>query len=304
MQIHVGIPRALLYHEYGTLWTEFFRNIGVQATVSDETNKNMLDRGTSLAIDESCLPLKVYLGHVDSLLDKCTHIFVPRIAQYNRNFYLCAKFAGLPDIVRNTFGLSTKQLIAPNIESTSPDNSVKCAYSTCKALGKSPLVGHFAYKNALKEWKSGFFNISNESKNPKIALIGHSYLLQDDFFSREIIGTLNAQGVAVITSNQVASKVLYSEAKVFEPDIYWQLSAKIAGAANYFCRQPDIAGIVIVSSFCCGPDSLVNEYIQHHVLQKNNKPYIILNVDEHSGSAGLITRIEAFWDLVARRTKA
>jgi hypothetical protein len=39
--------------------------------------------------------------------------------------------------------------------------------------------------------------------------------------------------------------VLYTESKAFAPDIYWQLSAKIAGATRYFCRQPDVAGVIM-----------------------------------------------------------
>ncbi len=87
MPVHVGIPRAMLYHEFGGLWTAFFQHLGIPLTVSDETNQQILDRGTMLAVDESCLPLKIYLGHVESLLPKCTHIFIPRIAGYYNIFF-------------------------------------------------------------------------------------------------------------------------------------------------------------------------------------------------------------------------
>lgn len=296
MQIQVGIPRGLLYHEFGELWTEFFHDMGVPFTISDKTNKRMLDRGTSLAIDESCLPLKVYLGHVDSLLDTCSHIFVPRITQYHHNFHLCAKFAGLPDIVRNTFRLSADQLIAPNIESQSLTTQLQAIYATCRAAGLSSLAGYFTYKQTIKSWKA---NLNSEIKSsPQIALIGHNYLLKDAFFCNNIVHVLTSQGANIVTPDSIASKVLYNESKAFEPDIYWQLSAKIAGAARYFCRQSDVAGIIMLSSFGCGPDSLINEYLAHHVFEKSNKPYIMINIDEHTGSAGIITRIEAFWDLV------
>lgn len=303
MKIQVGIPRALLYHEFGGLWTEFFRDMGVPFTVSNETNKHMLNRGTSIAIDESCLPLKVYLGHVDALLDTCSHIFVPRIAQYHHKFHLCAKFAGLPDIVSNTFRLSANQVIAPNIENKSLATQIHAIYATCRAAGVSPFDGYFAYKRSIKSWKADL-NSEIQCTNPQIALIGHNYLIKDVLFCREIIRTLASHGASIITPDHIADKILYNEAKAFKPDIYWQLSAKIAGATRYFCRQPNVAGIVMVSSFGCGPDSLVNEYLAHHVFEKSNKPYIVLNIDEHTGSAGVITRIEAFSDLVNRGVKA
>lgn len=301
--IHVGIPRALLYHEFGGLWIDFLRNMDASFTVSGETNRHILDRGTSLAIDESCLPLKVYLGHVETLLDKCSHIFVPRIVQYHCDFYLCAKFAGLPDIVRNTFGLSSEKLISPNVEGKLSAAKYKAVQTVCRPLGVSPLTGYFAFKNAMKSWQATK-QAKMHSVNPNIGIIGHSYLIKDAFFCREIIGTLKTQGASIITPDDIPSKILYEEAKVFQSDIYWQLSAKIAGAASYFCNQPEINGIVMISSFGCGPDSLINDYLEHHVLKKSTKPYIIINIDEHTGSAGIITRIEAFWDLMNRRLKS
>lgn len=134
MQIQVSIPQAMLYHEFGSLWTDFFRNMGIPVSISSKTNKQLLDRETLLAIDESCLPLKIYLWHVDSLLSQCSHIFVPRIVQCHQNFYFCPKFAELPDIVKNTFRLSSKQLISPNIEKKSLKNQLQAIHATCKAM--------------------------------------------------------------------------------------------------------------------------------------------------------------------------
>lgn len=302
-QIQVGIPQAMHYHEFGSLWTDFFKNMGIPVCTSGETSKYMLDRGTLLAIDESCLPLKVYLGHVDSLLTKCSHLFVPRLVEYHRNFYFCAKFAGLPDIVRNTFHLSSDKLISPNIEYSSSIRQFQPLYNTCRTLGLSPFSACFAYRQALRSWRTPPA-LSPAPTHRRIAIIGHNYLLKDAFFCRDIEKTLAAHEMDSVTQDQVASKTLYDEAKVFQPDIYWQLSAKIAGAAHFFCRQTDIMGVIMVSSFGCGPDSLVNEYIEHHVFKKSNKPILTINLDEHTGSAGLITRLEAFLDLIEWRQQA
>ncbi|MBC8014979.1 MAG: hypothetical protein H7X79_04465 [Sporomusaceae bacterium] len=301
MDVHVGIPRAMLYHEFGKLWTDFFHNLGVPITISNETNQQILDRGTTLAIDESCLPLKIYLGHVESLLPKCTHIFVPRIAGYHPGFFLCAKFAGLPDIVKNTFFLSSDRIIAPNIENKSLITELKAISTVCQATGVSKTSGYLAFNQAKKSWKSEYTDPSLDSK---IAVIGHSYLLDDAFFCRDILKTLSERGIKIVTPENIPSKTLYQESAASHPDIYWQLSAKIAGAVQVFSRQPDIRGIIMVSSFGCGHDSLLNEYVEHHILKNSNKPYIILNLDEHTGSAGVITRVEAFLDLMDWRLES
>jgi predicted nucleotide-binding protein (sugar kinase/HSP70/actin superfamily) len=303
MSIKVGIPQALLYHEFGGFWLDFFRNSGVPVALSGETNKQILDRGTSLAIDESCIPLKVYLGHVDSLLATCSHIFVPRVAQYYPGYHLCAKLAGLPDIVQNTFRLANKELISPNIENKLHTTMLRAVHTICQPLGLSVITGHQAYHQALKQWRGVIPTKASSSARAKIAVIGHSYIIKDVFFSGEVETFFKSQNVDIITLGDLPNKSIYEEAKAFQQDIYWQLSMKIAGATQYFCRQPDIAGIIMVSSFGCGPDSLVNEYLEHHVLRPSSKPYMVINIDEHTGNAGLVTRVEAFWDMVERRLK-
>lgn len=301
MNFRVGMPQALLHHEFGQLWMGFFKSMNIPVVESGATTKSILDRGTVLSIDESCLPLKVYLGHVNSLLDTCSHIFVPRIVQYHPNYYLCAKFAGLPDIVQNTFRLAPNRLISPNIEEGSTASAMRAVQSVCKSLGISSMAGQKAYYHALAEWRNRPQQTKNQSLKAKVAVIGHSYILEDSFFSQDIMSPFLAEGITIVTPKSIPNKKVYEVAKEFQNDIYWQLSAKLAGATRFFCRQDDIVGIILVSSFGCGPDSMVNEYLEHHVLQASDKPYMILNIDEHTGKAGLLTRVEAFWDMVERR---
>lgn len=301
MTISVGMPQSLLHHEFGHLWCAFFKSLGVSVVESGVTTKSILDRGTALSVDESCLPLKVYIGHVDSLLSACSHIFVPRIVQYYPDYYLCAKFAGLPDIIQNTFRLPPHRLISPNLENSSTAAAMKAVHSVCKSLDLSSTAGQKAYYNSLAEWKRNPQQTPSQDQTMKVAVVGHSYILEDSFFSHDFMSHLEAQGLTIVTPKNVPNKTLYEEAKAYRHDIYWQLSAKLVGAARLFCRQDDIAGIILVSSFGCGPDSLVNEYLEHHILQPSGKPYMILNMDEHTGKAGLLTRVEAFWDMVERR---
>jgi predicted nucleotide-binding protein (sugar kinase/HSP70/actin superfamily) len=50
---------------------------------------------------------------------------------------------------------------------------------------------------------------------------------------------------------------------------------------------------VYLSNFRCGPDSFIVHYVNEEM---KDKPYLHLEVDEHSADAGMITRIEAFLD--------
>ena len=99
----IGLPRALLYHKYAPMWTTFFREIGCEVVVSPNTNRPILEHGVRQAIDENCLAVKIFLGHVDYLLTRADFIFIPRIEQLHPAEKICVKLFALGDIARNTF---------------------------------------------------------------------------------------------------------------------------------------------------------------------------------------------------------
>ena len=107
----IGIPRALQYYRYGELWTDFFSRLGFDVIISEETNRQIVETGSSLSIDESCYSAKVYLGHVQSLIGKCDAIFVPRIAGTEQRQKYCTRFESLYDLVTNTFWEERPQLL-------------------------------------------------------------------------------------------------------------------------------------------------------------------------------------------------
>ena len=56
----------MLWYKNEKFWTTFFTEIGVEYIVSPETDWAILARGEMLSIDETCLPVKLLLGHVES----------------------------------------------------------------------------------------------------------------------------------------------------------------------------------------------------------------------------------------------
>ena len=99
----IGLPRALHFHKYRIFWEDFLNRMGFEVIVSPETNQQILKRGANLAVDERCLSLKIYLGHIEWLAGKVDYIFLPRIVSLYRGENACTKFMALNDIVRNTF---------------------------------------------------------------------------------------------------------------------------------------------------------------------------------------------------------
>lgn len=301
--ITVGIPQALLYHEYGTVWVEFWRNLGLNTYISPPTGKSTLDQGVALAVDESCLPLKIYLGHVQALLAPCTHLFIPRLVCHRPGGrYYCAKFAGLPDIVANTFPEAGGRLLAPLVDAEQHLAGLK-PYWAFRSLGISPGRAALAYRQALDAARAQRRpRPVRAAGQPAIALLGHSYVVQDPVLGGMIAHILRQCGAVVFTCEHIPPPALTAAVRTW-PQIYWQLSARLAGAVHYYARQPDIDGVILLSSFGCGPDSLVNEFLAQRILASQGKPHFLLTLDEHNGTAGLATRLEAFVDLIQRRRR-
>jgi len=112
-RITIGIPKALLYYKYKDLWITFFEELGCEVIISPNTNKTILNEGIKLSMDEACMAMKVYMGHINYLIDKCDYILVPRIKCIKKHEKVCTNFSALYDLVNNVFD---KKLIHYNLD--------------------------------------------------------------------------------------------------------------------------------------------------------------------------------------------
>jgi len=78
------------------------------------------------------------------------------------------------------------------------------------------------------------------------------------------------------------------------PSMYWGLGARILRAAKRIARTPNWWGLHL-TNFSCGADSFIEHFYRHI---QGNKPSLILELDEHSAVAGMMTRIEAYQNVV------
>ena len=100
--MRVGIPKGLLYCKYHPFFRTFFQNLGAEVIESEETNQEIMNLGVKVCVDEACLPVKVYHGHVATLKDQCDLLVIPRIMGIYKQEYICPKFCGLPEMVAHS----------------------------------------------------------------------------------------------------------------------------------------------------------------------------------------------------------
>ncbi|MFA5408668.1 MAG: acyl-CoA dehydratase activase-related protein, partial [Bacilli bacterium] len=296
----VGIPKALLYYNYHVLWEHFFYELGVDLVFSKATDKEMLAVGKGYAIDEACLSLKVYLGHVNYLIDKVDYILVPRIVSVKKHDKMCTNFYALYDIVNNLFNV---KILHYNIDVDAHINEKKAFIRMGKELGFNRTISSHAYMKAKRVARRNAKhrlikqNHLLESAKQKILLAGHPYNLYDKLMGGLVISILNKLGVEIIYSDIYDEREAKDLYKNISPHLYWTHNQEIINAILYY--QDKVDGIIMLTSFPCGPDSLVNEMC----LRKIDKPIINLVIDELSSEVGLETRIESFIDIIKARSQ-
>lgn len=296
--MRVGIPKGLLYYKYYPFIEEFLLNLDVEIIVSEDTNKTTLNDGIKYCVDEACLPIKIFHGHVVSLVNKCDLIIVPRIMSIKEKEFICPKFCGIPEMIKNSIEDLPKITELPIYMCQE-----KSMYSWCKYIGKMVRAKPLDIKNAYDKAKikQSKFKVGIKDCNYKfnIGLLGHPYNIYDNFINMNLIDKLHKLGTGVITEEFIPEEDIEKEVTKLFKRPFWTFARNAYGASGVLCDQIKVDGIIYISSFVCGIDSIVIELIRDRI----KCPLLILKIDEHTGEGGLSTRIEAFIDMMERRNK-
>lgn len=306
MKIKVGIPRALLYHKYAPAWEKFFRLVGADIVISPQTSKKMLQEGSRLAENEICVPLKVFYGHIADLSKKADYLFVPRIVSVEKKAYTCPKFLGLPDLAAAVKGLPP--LISPTINlKMGRRHYWKEVLETGRLFTRNDWQIVEAYAKALRSLKRHEKELYAEADNlaPRkdqlvIGVAGHPYNLHDAHISLNLLKRLREAGVQAITSEMVSPQKVRKETKRLPKELFWSYEKEVVGAVGHWMSTRLVDGIIYLIAFPCGPDSIIQTLIEKQA-RREGLPLMPLVIDEHSGEAGMITRLEAFLDQLAAR---
>lgn len=296
--------------------------MGAEVVLSTVTTKEVLNGGVKQAVDEACLPIKVFFGHVLSLRDKVDYLFIPRMVSVERREYTCPKLLGLPDMVMQTVpGLPP--VLTPCINLYHGKRKTAAEIMRLgRIFGAGPLATYRAYRRALAKQHlfggllttgclppEAINRIEKENQvrpqeegQLKIALIGHGYNIYDNYVSMNLINKLRKMGIVVVTQDLLSTSVIAAEAAKLPKAMFWTYGKQMIGAASYFLNNGEVDGIIYLTAFGCGPDSLIGELMEREAQHRKTIPYILLTIDEHSGEAGIQTRLEAFIDMIKWRS--
>lgn len=302
-----------------------FDELDVEIVLSNLTNKKIVEEGVTHGFGELCLPVKVYYGHALQLIERpdLDFLFVPRYVSEVKESYFCPKWISLPDIIKILPNCPKLLNFEVNVKEFPIATAI---IELGKQLGKSQAKSLEAYKKAqryyeeflefLREGASvnhalrlvlrdlPFTLPKKKTKNPiKFLLLGHAYNLFDTYVNIDFIKKFNDQDVDTITIENLPESVFKVPVVVNKKlRNYWRHEEEILQAVRYYLTKgrKEIDGIIFLISFACGPDSLISELIMFD-LKTVHIPYLSIIIDEHSGDAGLLTRIQSFTDMIKRK---
>lgn len=301
-KIKIGIPKGLFYYRYFPFWKNFFENLECEVIVSKSTDKEILSKGISLLTDEICLPVKAFCGQVVSLIEKCDFILIPSIFSFEKKVHACPKFIGLPDLIKAV--VPEAKILDPDINF---DRGEKDFYFNLLNLGKIFKKDDQKIKRAIeraKEAQKEFEEREEKVGKEKflVALIGHPYLIRDEFLTKNLVFHLEKNGAKVLFSDSIPYSKMRSYLLKMNPKPYWSCEDEIIGAGAYLLEKKNVDGMILVSAFGCGPDSTMFSILKIRA-EKMKIPLLEIFFDEHTSDAGLVTRIEAFLDTLSREKR-
>ncbi|MGB2697015.1 MAG: acyl-CoA dehydratase activase [Candidatus Zixiibacteriota bacterium] len=305
----IGIPRALFFHEYFPFWASFFENLGFEVVLSDPTNKKIIREGTEKVSFETCFPLKVAFGHILNLVQKdVDFIFLPSLINLKKEdydyhqSYACPYVQALPYMVKASFTFekdNTKLLTIPVHFQWGKKLILKelgRLKKTLKVSGKKIESAYQVAERCQERFYSELQRIGSEiipdlKDNQKaLVIVGRPYNTCDPLISLDLAKKFRELGVLSIPLDLLPVDSTLSGKKIC--NMYWKYGQRILSGANFINKNLNLYP-VYVTNFGCGPDSFIVHFFRKLL---GDKPLLLLELDEHSADAGIITRCEAFQD--------
>ncbi len=306
----VGIPFSMLTHELYPFWNAFFSELGFDFVLSDKTNKKIINDGLQHSVTETCFPMKTMLGHVQNLLEKgVDYLFLPttrdmptkdnNIKGERTGSYPCPFIQAAWSIVKSAIDTGDVKIISPILNfSFNEYIREKQLTKIARELGSNKKDIKRAIDEAYAAQSRFYRSIRNRGKeildgldDDEVVMVitSRSYNSCDRVISMDVPKKLRELGFKVIPLDYLPVDSVDLSKKW--PNLYWEFGDRIMSGAKIINNDRRLYAVYI-TNFGCGPDSFIIQYFEREM----KKPFLKLEVDEHSAGAGVITRCEAFVD--------
>jgi predicted CoA-substrate-specific enzyme activase len=313
-QLTVGIPAALHLYEDLPLWEKFFEHLNIK-TVSSDAYHDAVKEGKQITGAEFCAPMTAWHGHVNYLLKRADktnapdYIFLPVYLEKKagekgaRRQYCYYTQYSTPLAMSIGEQKQRDRFLTPLVNYLyNPYYTKIHLYRILKPIVTGSLSFFevaAAYDQALKFKQAGIHNLktiyqkeSQTADDIHVVLLGRPYTILSKSMNKGIPSIFAALGIRAFSHDMLSPEKEDVEAiESLLNELPWHYASEILSATEKTARTPG-AYPVLVTSFKCSPDSFITEYFKK-VMEAHDKPYLILQLDEHDSSVGYETRIEA-----------
>jgi len=304
--VQIGIPRCLVMYELFPFFYEFLRQLGFDPVLSEQTTRKTIELGSELALADTCLPVKVALGQIQDLLSKKINLlFIPSVITMQPQddifprSYVCPYVQSLPYLTRAVFG-DEVTVHAPYLHFDRGQAGIEeSLIQFGKDVGKSKNEVKTAIKKALSHWAEVKEQIRelgrktlSQIDDTAFVVCSRPYNGFDTGMNLNLPKKLRDLGVLAIPLDFL--DLDYRSIQDDFSNMYWHYGQRIMAAAERIARDKRLFPVYL-SNFACGPDSFLTRFFREKL---GAKPFLLLEIDEHSGDAGFITRCEAFLDSI------
>ncbi|OPX17899.1 hypothetical protein BXT86_04015, partial [candidate division WOR-3 bacterium 4484_100] len=304
--IEIGIPRALVFYELFPFFYRFLRELGFKPVLSSPTTRKVIEMGAEISGADTCLPVKVAMGHIQSLLEKkLDKIFIPSVItmpRKNKVFprsFICPYVQALPYMAQALFG-GKIEIYAPYLYFDRGRAGIEeslyrfgVTFGKTRAEVKNAIEQAFKYQDKIqKEIDKMARNFLHRLNGPAFVICSRPYNGYDLGMNLDLPKKIRALGVPAIPLD-----FLPLDYQILKDDfynMYWHYGQRLLAGAEYIARNENFYPVYI-SNFSCGPDSFLARFFKEKIGKKST---LIIELDEHTGDAGFITRCEAFYDSI------
>ncbi|MBT3222482.1 MAG: hypothetical protein HN348_25700, partial [Proteobacteria bacterium] len=189
-----------------------------------------------------------------------------------------------------------EDLIVPNLRLDQSRQLIN-PQEIIERLGLSPAQGELALQTGLEglnRWQARVramgAEIIKENHDRIVVVMGRSYNLGDPFLNMNLGQHLKRLGLAMMPMDALPLHEVELDSSW--DSLVWSSNRDYIRASMLICRDPRLFPVVL-SSFGCGPDGFTVKYLESLL---ESRPRLFLELDEHRGEAGFVTRLEAFAD--------
>ncbi len=302
----IGLPATLTMLEYFSLWELFFKQLGF-TTVGSPQKTILITAGKEITGADYCVPIIDLHGHIRHLAQRTDYVFLPQLfensvdSEEKMYCYYCQY--SVP-VIQNILDLAiAKKMIAPVLNlNENVDEIIRSVYLHLPDVVKRKIpftrveVAFFLawdwFLERKADLKNLFLNQLGASNDISVAFLGRPYMILHKTLNKGIPGKLAEMGIQSFYMDMIPidDEKLHA-ARDFIKLNHWYYGNRIIKTAETVAQIDGLFPIYI-TAFKCAPDSFIIEYFKN-IMDYYQKPYLILQLDEHAAAEGYDTRLEA-----------